>query len=153
MDVQGELRGIAAETAKKHGLFLVEAGFNINAGTYQIRIVVDKNGGVLIEDCAKINRALNKYIEETQILNDNFSIEVTSPGIDRNFSTIDDFIGAIGRRINVTTRQSIGEDNSFCAAIIAAADDEIKLLTDGDKELTLNLNNIKKAKLEIRWKK
>ncbi len=153
VDVQGQLREKIDQITSRQGLSVVEATLAIHGGTHQIRIVVDKTGGVLLGDCAKINRALRKYIEEAQFLENNFTIEVSSPGLDRKFTKIDDFIRCIGRRINVATRQPIAEECEFCGKITAAADEQIELLLDTDQTLTINLNNIKKAKLEIGWKR
>ena len=153
MDAQGQLKEQTDQIASRQGLFLVEASLVKYDGTYQIRIVVDKKSGVSLDDCAKVNRALSKYIEEAQIIDDNFTIEVSSPGLDRKLTLIDDFIRCIGRRINVTTRQLIGKDCEFCGKITDAAGVRIKLLLDSGRMLTINLNNIKKAKLEIGWKR
>jgi len=153
VDVQGQLREKIDQITSRQGLCVVEATLAMHGGTHQIRIVVDKTGGVLLGDCAKINKALSKYIEEAQILDDDFTIEVSSPGLDRKLTKIDDFIRCIGRKINLTTRQSIGKDCKFCGKITAAADEQIKLLLDSEQELTINLDNIKNAKLEIGWKR
>ena len=153
MDVQGQLKQKIDQIVSREGLCLVEVGLAMHGPAYQIKIVVDKKGGVLLDDCAKINRALIKYIEKAQIIDDNFTIEVSSPGLDRKFTVIDDFIRCIGRRINVTTKHSIGKDCEFCGKITAAAGVQIELLLNSDQNLTINLNNIKKAKLEIGWKR
>ncbi len=153
VDVQEKLRQTLEEIAASQGLFLVEVKFFRHGGTLQIKVIVDKNGGILLIDCAKVSKALSKYIEEAQILDSNFSIEVSSPGIDRKFVTIDDFIRCIGKKIKVACNQPINGETEFCGTITDAVGEQIQLLLDSDQELTLNLNNIEKAKLEIGWKK
>ncbi|MFH1092690.1 MAG: ribosome maturation factor RimP [Candidatus Omnitrophota bacterium] len=153
MDVQGKLKEIIKQIANRQGLLVIDTNIFKHGGTLQIRILVDKNGGVLLGDCAKVNRSLSEYIEAQQILDDDFTIEVSSPGLDRKFVKIDDFIRCVGRRINVTTRQSIENGSEFCGKLCSAADEEIKILLDSNQELTINLNNIEKAKLEIGWKR
>ena len=153
MELQDELKQVLEKIAIRQGLFLVESSFFKHSGIYQIKAVVDKNGGVLLDDCVKLSKALSKYIEEAQILAYNFNIEVSSPGLDRKFVSIDDFVRCIGKRIKISSNRSVDGECEFCGKIISAANEQIKILLDTDKELTINFNDIKKAKLEIRWEK
>ena len=153
MDVLEQLKSQAEQIAAKLGLFFVQIHLNRHKATMQIKVVVDKAGGVLLDDCARVNKGLRSYIEEHDLLNNDFTIEVSSPGIDRKFSSIDDFKRCIGRKIKVHAVNSDNNNFRACGTIIDAEAQKIKLLLDNEQEITIKLDDIKKAKLEIGWKK
>ncbi len=153
MEVQKQLEQKIENVIAQQCLVLVDLKLSRYGSTYRVNILVDKDGGVRLDECAKVNRILSRYIGENGFFDDDFTVEVSSPGLDRKFTGINDYIRCIGRKVNVTTRQLIGKDNVFSGKITEAAGEQIKLLLDSQEELTINLNNIKKAKLEIGWKR
>lgn len=153
MDVQDTLRREINKIADNKGLFVLEVKVSKHKSIQQIKVIVDKNGGVLLDDCARLSKELSRYIETSQVLNDNFSVEVASPGIDRKFASIDDFLICAGRKIKVSTKQLIDGKREFIGKIIDASGVHVVLLLEDNQQLRISLNNIKKAKLEIGWKK
>ena len=68
----------------------------------QITVLLDADDGITIDRCIKINRALYKYIEETELFPDgNFSLEVSSPGVDRPLDSHRQYLKNIGRQVEV----------------------------------------------------
>ncbi len=84
---------------KSEGLFLVDV--EVAPGN-RITVLLDGDKGVTIENCTSINRALYKFIEETAIFsNANFSLEVSSFGVDRPLKLFRQYKKNIGRRVEV----------------------------------------------------
>ncbi len=72
------------------------------SATHKVTVLLDADNGMNIERCAEVNRALYKFVEEQQFFeNQNFSMEVSSPGIDRPLTERRQFRKNIGRNIDV----------------------------------------------------
>lgn len=84
---------------KSESLFLVEV--KIAPGN-KITVLLDGDKGITIDNCTSINKALYKYIEDTQLFgSNNFSLEVSSFGVDRPLKLLRQYIKNIGRKIEV----------------------------------------------------
>jgi ribosome maturation factor RimP len=85
--------------AKTDGLFLIEVK---SAPGNKITVLLDGDKGVTIENCTAVNKALYKYIEETQLFGENnFSLEVSSFGVDRPLVLLRQYKKNIGRTVEV----------------------------------------------------
>lgn len=84
---------------KSESLFLVEVK---SAPGNKITVLLDGDSGVTIDNCTSVNKALYKFIEETQLLGgDNFSLEVSSFGVDRPLKLLRQYKKNIGRKVEV----------------------------------------------------
>lgn len=86
-------------TEKPGDLFLVEVK---SAPGNKITVLLDGDNGVTIDNCTRVNKALYKFIEETALFGDNnFSLEVSSPGVDKPLKLLRQYNRNIGRKIEV----------------------------------------------------
>ncbi|HIE36170.1 MAG TPA: hypothetical protein EYP89_02915 [Candidatus Omnitrophica bacterium] len=79
----------------KRGVQLVEFKIFSSQGKFICRCLVDyPEGGITIDDCARINQEIFSFLENSKCLGDDFVVEVNSPGLDRNLKTREDFLRA-----------------------------------------------------------
>ena len=83
---------------KSENLFLIEIK---SAPGNKISVLLDGDNGITIENCTSINKALYKYIEENGFFNNNFSLEVSSPGVDRPLKLLRQYKKNVGRNVEV----------------------------------------------------
>lgn len=123
--------------------------------TNNIKIYLDGDNGLPIEACIKVNRALYKAIEEVGFFPDgDFSLEVSSPGIDEPLKLLRQYKKNIGRSVEVTTI----EDEKKEGKLLSASEDEIEIEETsgkGKKAVTTNItipfNEIKQTKVIIKF--
>ncbi|MBI4689634.1 MAG: ribosome maturation factor RimP [Nitrospirae bacterium] len=116
-----------------------------------VRVAIDKGGGVTLDDCEKFSRSLELLFETESVMKDSYSLEISSPGLDRPLTSIKDFERNIGRLVRVITKERIDDQNFFLGRIISATDNIVRLLIDKeDKEIPFG--NISRARLEIEIK-
>ena len=112
---------IGAELKSSEDVFLVEV--RITPGN-DIKVFLDADNGVTIEKCTKINRALYKHIEETGIFSDgNFSLEVSSPGVDEPLKLVRQYKKNISRKVEVT----LTDDTKREGTLVEVTEAEITL--------------------------
>ena len=123
--------------------------------TNNIKVFIDSDGGLPIEKCTKYNRALYNTIEESGMFPDgNFSLEVSSPGIDEPLKSDRQYQKNIGRTVAVTTSDDVVQEGKM----IAVTETEISLeYTEGKgkkaetKVITIPLENIKSTIVQIQF--
>ncbi|MEO6288405.1 MAG: ribosome maturation factor [Ginsengibacter sp.] len=114
--------------------FLVDV--KINPGN-NIIVLLDADNGITIDKCTQVNKALYKYIEETEIFPDgNFSLEVSSPGVDEPLRLYRQYKKNIGREIRV----ELNDDSKKEGKLVEVNDNEIKVEEKKGKKNTQNIN-------------
>ncbi|HDZ77162.1 MAG TPA: hypothetical protein ENH41_03665 [Candidatus Omnitrophica bacterium] len=118
-----------------------------------LSVLADRsNGGITIGECAALNRKISNLFEkEPNLLEDDYLVEVSSPGLDRPLATKNDFLKTINSNLNIllnsTMKAAQGkkEKQEFDGELIEVRDENIHLNTK-EGILIISLDNIKKAK-------
>ncbi len=113
-----------------------------------LRIFVDKQDGISIDDCVLISNHLSKLLAVENI--DYGRLEVSSPGLDRRLKKEADFYRFRGERVKLKLRLALQGQRNFEGILLEVNDGKLKLEVDG-KELDIELNNLEKARLVPRF--
>ncbi|TXE85811.1 ribosome maturation factor RimP [Campylobacter volucris] len=112
------------------------------------RIYVQKEGGVRLDDCAKLSEILSPIFDVEPPVNGEYFLEVSSCGLERKLSKLDHFAKSINELVKITTN----EKEKIEAKIISVNDGNITLENLKTQEkTTINFNDIKKAKTFVQW--
>jgi len=120
-------------------------------GFQQIIVFIDTPKGVLLAQCVKINKQICYKLEEQDIFKSKYKIEVCSPGMDRVLKTAADFNRICGKKLEIDLIEPISNKKSLSGILKQVIDNEIVLNISEDDDVQINLDNIKQARLEIRW--
>lgn len=96
-----------------HGFELVDVEYVKEAGNWYLRAYIDKPGGIAVDDCEVISRALSDKLDEEDYIEDSYILEVSSPGLGRPLKKEKDFKRSIGREIEVRTFRAIDKQKEF----------------------------------------
>lgn len=113
-----------------------------------LRILVDKKGGITLDECTDINRQLSDILDKDDIIKESFILEVSSPGLNRPLREKKDFEKVIGKEINLYTKEPIEGENFFQAMLDSVGEDFISLKLKGG-QLKIPYENIRNAKICI----
>lgn len=124
---------------------LVELRVRPRGGNTSIDVLVDKpHGGITLEECAVINRKIFERLEETQILGNDFVVEVASPGLDRPLATAKDFLRVQGRDVRFHLKEPHNDKLEY-RGVVRGVERE-KVLVESDNDLIeLPIGTIGKA--------
>jgi ribosome maturation factor RimP len=117
-----------------------------------LRVFIDKENGVTLDDCEKFSRAFSALLDVEDIIQTTYVLEVSSPGLDRPLKDINDFVRSKGKLVKITTSEKIGNQNLFTGRVLEVEDDNIRLSIDKHTEIYVPLARILKARLEIEIK-
>ena len=108
------IREIAERVASSMGLELIEVELRGGGKARMLRIMLDKPGGVTHEDCANVSRDVSTILDvEDAVPGGSYTLEVSSPGLDRKLSKPSDFERFQGSRVKLTTRDPINGNRFF----------------------------------------
>jgi ribosome maturation factor RimP len=113
-----------------------------------LRVFIDKDSGVSIDDCEVVSKHIIKVLESQEEIGNDFALEVSSPGLDRKFFKDSQYSNYVGHLLKV---KFLGNDNKFATTkgmLVRTSKDSIFLETN-NKELEIYFKAIKKGSLEI----
>jgi ribosome maturation factor RimP len=118
LDVE-RVREIAERVAASSGLEIVEVEFLGGGKARMLRVFLDKPAagadplaGVTHEDCANFSREFGTILDVEDVMPGSYTLEVSSPGLDRKLTKAADFTRFMGSRVKLTTRQAVGASNN-----------------------------------------
>ncbi|RWX49593.1 ribosome maturation factor RimP [Candidatus Electrothrix marina] len=142
----------AAPLLDEMGLELVEVQFRQESG-WMLRLFIDRNEGVNVDDCASVSRQVATYLEVEDIIRHAYTLEVSSPGAERPLKRLKDFIRFSGKKIRVKLSEPVDDQRVFCG-ILTGVDEEkntITLAVDGSdaKQMVIDLRAVARARLSL----
>jgi ribosome maturation factor RimP len=103
-----QLRSLISDYLKDMNLDLVDFNFRYEGRDLVLRILVDKpDGGISIVECARLNINLSRILDEENIIQDRYILEVSSPGLDRPLKTKSDFLRRIDKEAHFFFKEPI----------------------------------------------
>ena len=114
-----------------------------------VRFLVDKVGGVTIQECARLNRLIGQALDDANLLLDSYTLEVSSPGLDRPFALKRDYERAIGEDVDVQLNPT-GKSRRIEGMLLAVQDQAI-VVTTGSGNVTIPFEQIHVAHKAIRF--
>ncbi|MFO7986554.1 MAG: ribosome maturation factor RimP [Desulfatiglandaceae bacterium] len=125
---------------------LVDVEYRFEQGRWVLRIYVDMQGGISVDDCARVSREIEDLIEINDIFQQEYVLEVSSPGLNRPLKKEKDFIRVKGEKIKVRMRRPLKGRRNFTGYLIAVKDGSAYLdVTEG--RVALPLDGMEKANL------
>ncbi len=147
--LEDRVRALAEPVVEGLGIEVVDVVYTSEYGRRVLRIFIDKPGGVTIDDCSTVSRELGTVLDVEDPIPQRYTLEVSSPGLDRLLVKERDFQNSIGKKVKVRTKEAIEGRKNFKAAV-AGVEKGMVFLKDADgKNWEIALSNIDKARLEI----
>ncbi|MBL7081007.1 MAG: ribosome maturation factor RimP [Candidatus Omnitrophica bacterium] len=148
-EIESRLREIVSNYLAGQNLFLVDLSYQYRRKDSTLRILVDKaEGGVTLNKCASLNNEIAQILDEENIIEDAYTLEVASPGLDRPLLNLDDFRRCIKKKIKVFFKQP--EQGKWEArGVISCVEQNLLIMETEKGVLETPWDNISKAKLEF----
>jgi len=148
-----EVSSVAEPLLDSCGMEMVDTEFLSERGRWILRVFIDREGGVTLNDCAGVSRELGDLIEAKNIIDYPYVLEVSSPGLNRPLKKERDFIRSIGKMIKVTMSQPINNRRNFTGRLVDVGEGIIHLSLDDTNVVELPLKGLEKARLKYEFNK
>ncbi len=150
-EVVERIRVLLDPILESRGLFLWDMEFKKEGPQWHLRIYIDRESGVTLEDCETVSRDLGAVLDVEDIIPHAYTLEVSSPGLDRTLHAPEHFKRFIGSGVRVKTFLPINGEKVFHGELLGIEDGIVKLMLDGDTVLDIPLGDISKASLEVEF--
>jgi len=157
-DVAEQVRNVATRVAHTYGLEIFDVQFRREAGGMILRVQIDRPGpaataeeSVSVADCAHVSRDLSAVLDVEDIVPTAYTLEVSSPGLDRPLRRADDYRRFAGRRAKIVMREAV-DGQTYFKGRLAGVDDQAVLI-DGDdgRRHEVPIGVITRANLEVEF--
>ncbi|HEX5431823.1 MAG TPA: ribosome maturation factor RimP [Bryobacteraceae bacterium] len=150
--VAGKVREIAERVGSREGIEVVEVQFLGGGGSRVLRIFIDKPEGVTHADCEFISQNVGTILDvEDVVPGGGYTLEVSSPGVERRISKPKEFERFSGQKIKVVLRDSIEGQRHWTGLLKSFAEGTITLEPSPGKSIQFPLERVEKANLKFEW--
>ncbi len=128
------LEKLAGPVCDENGVYIYDAEYVKEGGSYYLRLYIDKDGGVDVDDCERVSVALNDLLDtELDFIKDPYIFEVSSPGLDRRLRRDWHFEKAVGKNVDIKTFAPFMGSKSFTAKLLGYDHGVISLELNGER--------------------
>lgn len=142
------VRAIVEPYAKQLGLDIWDIRFVKEGASWYLRIFIDKDGGVSIDDCVNLSHAINKPLDEADPIEQAYCLEVSSPGVERELTRDEHFEKYIGEKIMVKTIRPVDGKRDFKGILEAYDGGNIAFRAEDGSGLVFNKKEVSFVKLD-----
>ncbi len=148
--VNKQVEAIALPVLEEMGLELVEVQYRRERSGWVLRLIIDREGGVTLDDCTAASREISQLLDIEDFIGQTYTLEVSSPGLDRPLKSLADFQRFIGRKARIKTSEPIDGEHVFIGRIQNTEGDAI-ILEIGRREVTIPFARVDRARLEVEF--
>lgn len=118
MEITDRVKSLADNYLKENNIEIVDIIYRREQPGMVLRLLVDTPGGITLEACERLNNYLSEELDKTDIINEHYTIEVSSPGLDRPLTSDRDFERGMGRMIEATTSAAVDSRKTHAGKLI-----------------------------------
>lgn len=133
-DIEHRVESLVMPIIEEGNFELVDVEYVKEGSNYYLRVFADKEGGINIDDCVLISRALEVKLDEEDFIPDAYILEVSSPGLGRPLKKEKDFKRSIGKDVDIKLFKAVDQQKEFTGVLKDYTADEIVLDIDGEEK-------------------
>ena len=149
-DILVKVRPVAERILESEGMELVDIEYRRERGGRVLRLIIDQEGGVTLDDCASISHELDRNLDVEDISPGPYTLEVSSPGLNRPLKKESDFHRFINRVVRVKTASPVEDRRTFRGRLLACRDGSVEIEVERSV-VKIPMDCIVKANLEYEF--
>jgi ribosome maturation factor RimP len=148
-ELAGQIEGLAAPIGARMGLEIVGVELAGEARRPIVRVLVDREGGAGIEDCARLSEALGRELDLYDLPVERYTLEVASPGLDRALRKPAEFVRFAGRTVAITAHEPVDGQRRFRGRLLGLVDGRVAVQLEDGREVRFGIAEIAQARLVV----
>lgn len=131
------------------GLELFDIQFRREGHGWVLRLVVDKEEGVTLDDCSRVSRETSDFLDVEDVIEHPYHLEVSSPGLERPLRSLDECRRHLGKKARFKLREEVDSQRLVVGELQAVENEKICVLSQEGKTHRLEWVNVQKARLTL----
>ncbi|PBE94168.1 ribosome maturation factor RimP [Clostridioides difficile] len=150
-NLEATIEEIVTKITDEHGFEMVDVEYVKEEGEYYLRVYIDKEEGISLNECELVSRELSPILDEKDPIKENYFLEVSSPGLDRALKKDRDFVRYQGRDVDLKLYKPLNGCKQFEGELVGLTEDNnIKIIANG-KEMEFNRKDVAIVRLAIKF--
>ncbi|MBY2427987.1 ribosome maturation factor RimP [Clostridioides difficile] len=150
-NLEATIEEIVTKITDEHGFEMVDVEYVKEAGEYYLRVYIDKEEGISLNECELVSRELSPILDEKDPIKENYFLEVSSPGLDRALKKDRHFVRYQGRDVDLKLYKPLNGCKQFEGELVGLTEDNnIKIIANG-KEMEFNRKDVAIVRLAIKF--
>ena len=151
MTIEEKVKNLIEPIINNLGYELYDVEYSKEGKNYYLRVYIDKNSGIDLNDCEKVNNAINETLDEADYIKEQYFLEVSSTGIEKVLKKDKHFQKNIGKEISVNLFKKDENGNKEYVGILEKFDENVVTIKSNNKLIQINRKNISLAKTVFNW--
>ena len=126
---------------------LVDVEFVKEGSDWYLRVYIDKDGGITVDDCELISRAFNEILDREDYISEQYIFEVSSPGLMRPLKKEIDYKRSVGKLIDIKLYKPVDKCKEFTGVLDSYDKDTVTIKMDDDTQKTFDRSNLAMIRL------
>ena len=148
-EIEAYVEGLAAPIAEKHAFELVDTEDVREGGNWYVRVYIDKDGGITVDDCEIFSRELEIPLDRDDEIEGSYILEVSSPGLGRALKKDKDFARSVGQEVEVKLFAARNGQKELSGILSSWDRDTVTLSISEDETATLERSQIALIRLAL----
>ncbi len=148
--IEEKVEELITKTVNELGYEIYDVMYVKEGKDNYLRIFIDNNSGISLDDCEKVNNAITDMLDEADIIKDQYFLEISSPGVERHIRKDQQLEAHIGKDINIKLFKAIDKQKELTGTLQKFDKEQITLLID-NQEIIIERNNISSMKRAFKW--
>ncbi len=136
---------------EEHGFELVDVEFVKEGSTWYLRAYIDKEGGIMVDDCEIVSRALEVKLDKEDLIKEPYVLEVSSPGLGRPLKKDKDYVRNEGKEIELRLYKSFEHEKEFRGILKSWSKDSVTIETEEGRELEFTRKDLALVREAFDW--
>ncbi len=147
-NIEKRTEELASPIFEELGLKCYDVAYEKEGSDYYLRIYIDKDGGVDLNDCEAVSQRMNEILDAEDYIKDAYIFEVSSPGLTRKLTRDRHFANSIGEKVDIKLYKPVDKVKTF-EGILVAFDDKTVTIETESGEMQLDRSNLAGVKLHF----
>jgi ribosome maturation factor RimP len=150
-EIVANISALGRKILEEAGMELVHVDLGRQRGGWLLRIFIDKPGGVSLDDCAAFSRQIDAELDTLSLMESSYTLEVSSPGLDRPLRNESDFLRCTGKQVAISTFEPIQGRRHIVGRLSSCASGIITVIDQQDNIYSIPAEKISKARLHVEF--
>ena len=150
-NIADRVRDLLFDTVLAQECYLWDVEYVKEGADMILRVVIDSNEGITLDDCERVSRAIDPILDEADPIENSYKVEVTSPGVERPLTRPDHFEACIGDEIEVRLYAPLNGEKTLRGILSAAGEKEFTLTRENDESITIAKSAAAKVSTVFNW--
>lgn len=150
-DIEKRTEELVMPIIEQNNFELVDVEYVKEGSSYYLRAYIDKEGGITVDDCEIVSRALGDLLDEKDFIEESYILEVSSPGLGRPLKKEKDYKRSLGKELEIRLYKAVNKQKEFYGILKSYDETTVTISDEDNNEITFEKSDIALIRLAVHF--